>query len=312
VDLAAYRILLKPRDDRLQQAAPLAEEIRSPSVRSFEFSDLLLRQMIGQGTLGKVYRAMTRSDLQPVAVKFLKKRLWSDDRAVASLWREIEAVAAVAHHGIIRHLGRGRTPTGAPFLVMELVEGRDLAGWIDAERPPIGARLCRLADLAKALTAAHAAGVVHGDISLSNVLIAGSRTVLTDFGFAAISTRPPSLLGGTLLFAAPEQFSSAFGAIGPWTDVYSIGALMRVVVGDQTIATPPDADSTIAAIVSGHEASISMESAIPEELRELIQVCTQPDGALRPAMESVSARLSKLASSNQGATAATFAGSPAG
>jgi serine/threonine protein kinase len=92
-----------------------------------------------------------------------------------------------------------------------------------------------LAQICQAVAAAHDAGVVHGDITPSNILLDHhGRIVITDFGFAAYSQKPMTdgaafesiaSTGGTLCYAAPEQISSAFGAISFATDIYAVGGI---------------------------------------------------------------------------------------
>jgi len=97
-----------------------------------------------------------------------------------------------------------------------------------------------LIQVCQAIEAAHQAGVVHGDLTPNNILVAkDGRIVITDFGFSTHSHPPtkvsdPQLslapLGGTLGFAAPEQVSPAFGQISPATDIYAIGGLAHFLL----------------------------------------------------------------------------------
>lgn len=227
--MAAHR----PVDRRLLKDKELSA--RWADYPEVPFADVLVSTMVGQGGVGRVYRGTIRSSGRAVAVKFLKKRFWSSAVAVHSLFVELSAVAAVNHPGIIKHLGWGRTPSGVPYLVMEWFEGVPISEWVGRARPATGVIVRRMADAAAGLAAAHAAGVVHGDVSPGNILTSDEgRTVVTDFGFAMRSTdRQVQRQGGTIAFLAPEQLSTSAGPVGPWSDVYGFAMTLLALLGPE-------------------------------------------------------------------------------
>jgi RNA polymerase sigma factor (sigma-70 family) len=136
------------------------------------------------------------------------------------------------HPGIVKYLGWGESPHGGPYIISQLIEGQSLAkvDLDDAERA-----VQWLAQICQAVEAAHQAGVVHGDLTPNNILLADDgRVVVTDFGFATSLNASAEAskheldrvpIGGTLGFATPEQIASAFGCISRATDIYAIGGI---------------------------------------------------------------------------------------
>src|SRR5439155_9686148 len=147
--------------------------------------------------------------------------------------REARAAAAVRHPHVcpIHDVGEH---DGVPFVVLERVDGHSLAEELGRrgryDNPVEAVRLVR--QVADALAAVHAHGVVHRDLKPGNVLLDGARrAVLTDFGLARPENDAERLTAdGTLLgtpaYMAPEQAAGQSDRVGPWTDVYSLGVVL--------------------------------------------------------------------------------------
>lgn len=196
----------------------------TPSIR---YQDLKLEAMIGRGGFGRVYRAQWKTMNCSIAVKFLNKKFWHHQIAVSALIEESLKAQRIEHRHIIRHHGWGQAPSGSPFLAMDLVQGPNLTVWTQdpsfdaSEVESCATQIC------DALIALHQAGILHGDISPGNVLRRAPHDfVLTDFGFSRSAHETHLARGGTPGFLAPEQLSSAFGAISERTDIYGFGALI--------------------------------------------------------------------------------------
>jgi eukaryotic-like serine/threonine-protein kinase len=210
---------------RLTGAPPTLEE------GLLAYSDVLLHRQLGQGGMGKVYRATWRGSGVPVAVKLLRKPLRGHETAAARFRQEAALLARLRHPGIVAVHGVGLLPDGGHFLVMDLVEGSDLAR---LPRPPVGEALRWLAEAAEAIDHAHRAGVVHCDLKPSNLLLGGDGHVrVTDFGLARSMADGDAPHGGTIGFMAPEQFDIA-GRVSPRTDIYGLGAVLRALLPERT------------------------------------------------------------------------------
>ena len=183
-----------------------------------------------------------------VAVKVLFPELAQDEAFVERFRREARAVASLNHHNIVSVYDFGEDD-GSWFIVMEYVEGRNLRDIIRSEGPMEPARTADLgAEVAAALAAAHAQGIIHRDVKPANVLIAaGTGTVkVADFGIARAAnarqglTMPGTVLG-TATYLSPEQAQGK--PVDARTDVYSLG----MVLYEMLVGKPPfTGDSPVA------------------------------------------------------------------
>ncbi len=268
-------------------AVGYAQDISEEPVPPLSLQAVLLQQMVGQGAFSKVYRAVLQATGTPVAVKFLRKALWHDSRAAASLKREFTILNDLRHPHILHVEGWGTTPRGALFLVAEWIEGVALT----ARRMTPVESLPVLRDVAAALDAAHDAGLVHGDLKPQNVLRRNDgRCVLIDFGMARrFEWEEDHPRGGTAGFLAPEQISPAFGAITPRTDVYGWGALAYALLTGRPPFCGADLPETIAQILASH-APVALRELAPDvsvTIAELIHCCLMNESANRPVTMAV-------------------------
>lgn len=198
---------------------------------------------IGRGGLGDVVAARDLELRRPVAVKLLHPHLRHDRTAVACFLAGSRAAAAVMHPGIVAVYDAGWADDGRPFVVMELVDGHSLAAEVTERGPLPEARVAEIGHcLAGALHAAHARGVLHGDVKPGNVLLAvDGRVLLADFGAVDLA-RGRGARGdvlGTAGYIAPELLRGE-GASAT-ADVYGLGAtLLHAVRGGDPWADPRD------------------------------------------------------------------------
>src|SRR5690349_14795311 len=156
--------------------------------------------------MGTVFRARDRETGALVALKTLAA---SDDDAKRRFLRESTVLAALDHVNIVRHVAYG-IDDGRPYLVMEWLEGEDLAETLRRGPLSVERSLEVLAKVAAALAAAHAQGIVHRDVKPSNVVCCEGAVKVVDFGIARARapTRILTASGtglGTLGYMAPEQ-----------------------------------------------------------------------------------------------------------
>ncbi len=197
-----------------------------------------IERFIGRGGMGEVYEAHDLELDTRVALKTLSTGGGADTSAGADFRREVLLARRVTHPNICRIFDFGRH--GAPdrelaFLTMELLRGEPLTDHIQRAGPMNAEEALPIArQLARALDAAHAAGVVHRDFKSGNVLLvpvpdAPPRAVVTDFGLACEVRRdgvePADESGiGTPAFVAPEQVTG--GPVGPEADLYALGIVL--------------------------------------------------------------------------------------
>jgi eukaryotic-like serine/threonine-protein kinase len=188
-----------------------------------------LDEPIGTGWFSEVWRATDAALSRPVAVKLLHPAYAQQPEALARFRAEALHAAAVWHENIAHIYDYDEPAEGPqPYLVMELVDGPALAGVL-ADGPLDAARTMDfVAQAAAGLQAAHARGLVHGDIKPQNLLLASSGTVkITDWGSShAIDSVPSTVTGivtGTAEYLAPERIAGAQAA--PASDLYALGVV---------------------------------------------------------------------------------------
>jgi len=184
---------------------------------------------LGQGGMGVVYLARHVQLDRQVALKVLGGWLEGNERAAERFLRESRLAAGLEHPSIVTVYDAGEQD-GRLYIAMRYVEGEDLHDRIVREGPlDPEALLDLLGQVAGALDAAHAAGLVHRDVKPSNVMLEGDRAFLTDFGLTrqiegtAGVTKAGEFMG-TIEWAAPEQIDH--GELYPQTDVYALGCVL--------------------------------------------------------------------------------------
>ncbi|MEX0170798.1 serine/threonine-protein kinase [Streptomyces sp. LMG1-1-1.1] len=272
-------------------------------------SKYLLEEPLGRGATGTVWRARQREAAgaeaavagQPgetVAIKVLKEELANDADIVMRFLRERSVLLRLTHPNIVRT--RDLVVEGDVLaLVMDLVEGPDLHRYIRENGPltPVAASLLT-AQIADALAASHADGVVHRDLKPANVLLAEQggqmHPMLTDFGIARLADSPGLTrtheFVGTPAYVAPE---SAEGR--PQTsavDIYGAGILLYELVTGR----PPFAGGTALEVLHRHLSEEPRRpSTVPDPLWTVIERCLSKDPDRRPSAENLARGLRAVA-----------------
>lgn len=193
-------------------------------------------RVVGEGGMGVVCLGTHLALGQRVAIKVLAAHVLGNEVAVARFEREARMSASLAHEHIVRVFDFGRTDEGAPFLVMEFLEGEDLATRIERDGPiAVDEALALLAQACEGLAEAHAHGLVHRDLKPSNLFLARRATGATvlkviDFGIAKDGAAAPAHamtrtndVMGSPQYMSPEQVRDAKN-LDARTDVWSLGA----------------------------------------------------------------------------------------
>ena len=195
-----------------------------------EFVGYRIDELIGRGGMGVVYRALDLRLKRTVALKLMSPQLALDQRFRERFSREAELAMSLEHPNVVPIHDAGDID-GRLYLAMRLVEGTDLRALLRAEGMLDPARtLAICTQVANALDAAHAKGLVHRDVKPSNVLLdANEHVYLADFGLTRRLDEQGGLAGegrsmGTPAYLAPEQIEG--GSIDGRADVYSLGCLL--------------------------------------------------------------------------------------
>ena len=185
-----------------------------------------LVELLGQGGMATIYRAQDAQLGRDVAVKLLRAEYGADPAFLARFRQEAQAAAALNHPNVVGVFDYGTDGAG-PFIVMELVTGGDLAGVLRERGPLPPTAAARIGQqVADALEAAHARGIVHRDIKPSNVLLTSAgRVKVADFGIAQAFSESqltvPGMTMGSVHYFSPEQARGEL--VTPASDIYSTG-----------------------------------------------------------------------------------------
>ncbi len=205
----------------------------SPSSPLGQLEHYRIEQKLGGGASGIVYRAYDSQLERNVAIKVLHGRLAVSAKDRTRLEREARAVASLSHDHIVTIHGFVDSCDFLPYLVMEYVDGENLAARIAREGPLEVAEAARIVrESALGLAAAAEAGLVHRDIKPSNILVdcRTGRAKITDFGLACASDSDlrqtaEGAIAGTPAYMSPEQIENP-RQIDERTDVYSLGVVL--------------------------------------------------------------------------------------
>jgi serine/threonine-protein kinase len=199
---------------------------------------------LGSGGMAEVYEAVDLRDGAPRAIKILRADLSSDPDMQTRLHRELRAARLVEHENVVRIFDHGLGDDGRPFIALELLHGVGLASLIGKGPLPIGRALHVVAEVSRALAAAHALGVVHRDIKPENIMVLGGpaldeaeRVKIFDFGLVQIAGEgrltATGQVFGTPEYISPEQATGEDAS--PASDQYALG----VVFYEMLTGRPP-------------------------------------------------------------------------
>jgi Protein kinase domain len=245
-----------------------------------------IERLVGRGGMGVVYAAVDVALDRPVALKLIAPELAADPAFRRRFMAESKIAASIDHPNVVPIFGAGEHD-GVLFLAMRFVAGDDLRTIVTRAGPLAPERAAAIVtQVAAALDAAHARGLVHRDVKPANVLVTGDdHCYLTDFGLVKdlAATTDATAAGeilGTLDYVAPERIQG--GAVGAWTDVYALGCVLFFALTG-TVVFPVDAPETkLWAHVSEPPPAVSaLRSGIPPALDAVVARALAKDPAER-------------------------------
>jgi WD40 repeat protein len=256
-----------------------------PQVPGFE-----IERVLGRGGMGIVYLARQAGLNRLVALKMIRSGVHADASQLQRFQIEAEAVARLAHPGIVQVHQIG-THDGLPFLVLEYVAGGPLSRHLGGAPQPAALCATWMIALADAVQVAHDAGIIHRDLKPSNVLVAGNAANLelkiTDFGLAkevAGEGDSPTVTGavlGTPSYMAPEQ-AEGQREIGPAADIYALGAILYELLTGRPPFRSDSPLNTVRQVINAEPAPPrSLNPSVPRDLETICLKCLRKEPGRR-------------------------------
>jgi serine/threonine-protein kinase len=257
-----------------------------------------VHELIGAGGMGFVVSARHLELGEKVALKFLRPEALSNQELVGRFAREARASVKIKSEYVARVFDVGNLPDGAPFIVMEYLEGKDLADVLREEGPlPVKRAIEYVLQACEALAVAHAAGVVHRDVKPENLFLVqqsqGMDIVkVLDFGISKVAltgsvyeTRMPAVKTmmpmGSPVYMSPEQVR-AKRDIDARTDIWALGCTLYELLAGVAAFDAPSLTQITAAILESEPPSLqTLCSLVPSELEALVMQCLKKDPGQR-------------------------------
>jgi serine/threonine-protein kinase len=248
-----------------------------------------IERVLGAGGMGMVVAARHIELDEHVAIKFLLPETLDNPEVVARFSREARAAVRIKSEHVARIIDVGRMASGAPYIVMEYLEGEDLASWLERRGAlSVDQALDFVLQACEAIAAAHALGIIHRDLKPANLFVVRlgdgrQRVKVLDFGISKVLTADqsaPSItntaaLLGSPLYMPPEQMRSARN-VDTRSDIWSLGVILHQLVA----GTPPFGGATMPEVLTnvleGTPPGLrALVPAVPEGLEHVVLRCLQ-------------------------------------
>ncbi len=268
-------------------------ELHAPRAVPYKLLDRYrFENLLGQGGMGMVLAARDERLERDVAIKLIKPDQLADDRTRVRFEQEARTIARISHRNVVAVFDSGELEDGTAYLVMERLEGCDLASLIALAgrgRPEEVAALVRQS--AAALSAAHREGIIHRDIKPQNIFreaAAGSRLAfkVLDFGLAkSLGAEGGLTLTGTVVgtpaYMSPEQVRGS--VLDVRTDVYSLAVVVyEALTGTRLVDTDDIGSAFLTVATSIPLPPSAIVTGIPDEVDALLLAALEKDPAKRP------------------------------
>lgn len=265
----------------ISTATPSAVEAGTRILGTFEISEL-----IATGGMGEVYRGFNIHTNQSVAIKIVLAALAHDEKIISLFQKEATVLGELHQDAIVRYNIFTIDPAiQRACLVMEFVEGRSMADYIEDGPMPVDDVKTLMRRIAPGLQKAHDLGVVHRDLSPDNVIVQNgdvAQAKIIDFGIA----KSESIGGGTLLggqfagkynYVSPEQLGRFKGVVTGQSDIYSLGLVAAAACLGEPLYMGDNPGEAV-----DRRSDVPDLSGVHDEVRPLLEKMLQPDPANRP------------------------------
>jgi serine/threonine-protein kinase len=261
--------------------------IRRDAFKARQLGQYVLRDKLGSGGMGEVYRAEHELLKRPCAVKLIRPGKAADADSLARFEREVQATARLTHWNTVEIYDYGHADDGTFYYVMELLPGLSLEELVKRYGPLPPARAVHLLrQVCRALREAHAKGLIHRDIKPANIIATERGGIydvakLLDFGLvrdrdrekAAPGATPSGSFSGSPLYMCPEQMT-AYNRLDARSDIYSLGAVAYFLVTGQ----PPFQGATVREVINAHshgslKPPAEVKPSVPADLELVIIRC---------------------------------------
>ena len=251
-----------------------------------------LEQEIRRGESGVVYQAIDTRTGRAVAIKTLPAEITADPYRRSRFVQEARAASALNHPNIIT-IHDVDSDGEVTFVAMELVEGTSLDRLIDAGPLPLRSAVDYARQMAAALAAAHASGIVHRDIKPAHIMVTPDGHVkVLDFGLAALVERPSSeeriaplaaragFVIGTAAYLSPEQAEGR--AVDPRSDIFSVGAVLYEMLAGRSAFAGGSEVAVMTSILRDTPSKLtSLRSDVPSLVSAIVDRCLSKDPKAR-------------------------------
>jgi hypothetical protein len=246
-----------------------------------------VERVLGQGGMGVVVKAMHLQLHQPVAMKFLLPEVLGNQQIVQRFLREAQAAVRLKSEHVARVIDVGSLESGAPYMVLEYLEGSDLS-MFPRSQLSVGVVVDLVLQACEALAEAHSLGIIHRDIKPANFFItrgADGKPLLKvlDFGISKTPVTGTNLTAtqsvmGTPAYMSPEQMRSSRD-VDQRSDIWALGIVLYELLN----GTPPFGGDTFSSMVIKvvTEALPAMTVPLPGELSGIVYRCLEKDPARR-------------------------------
>jgi serine/threonine-protein kinase len=272
----------------------------NPSAAGVQPGDVLagkyrVERVLGAGGMGVVVAARHLVLDERVALKFLRRETLENADAVARFDREARAAVKIKSEHVARIIDVGRLEMGAPYIVMEYLEGGDLAAWLQQRGAlDIEQAVEFVLQACEAIAEAHALGIIHRDLKPSNLFcVRRADDVLSvkvlDFGISKVTgpsqvdasmTRTTAVVGSPV-YMSPEQLQSSRG-VDVRTDIWSLGIILfELLTGRPPFTADAVTELVIKIAVEPTPSMRDLRSDVPAELEQAVLRCLEKNRELR-------------------------------